>query len=191
MLLQGALFFVLGIAVTVFVLILLAPFIWQRMLFFVRKVMRSQLPVSMREIEADRNFLCAQHAVQMSRQQERYQLLQRINDEQRLYLQRNQEHLQRLHDLEGKNTDIEKEIIKYRANLNSEKQKVASIISAQGQSAKEVRDLYFSEKLVRVDIASYEKMLKKMEEKVELLAKKYNQLSQSIDDITKQEIHTN
>ena len=161
------------------------------MLFFVRKVMRSQLPVSMREIEADRNFLCAQHAVQMSRQQERYQLLQRINDEQRLYLQRNQEHLQRLHDLEGKNTDIEKEIIKYRANLNSEKQKVASIISAQGQSAKEVRDLYFSEKLVRVDIASYEKMLKKMEEKVELLAKKYNQLSQSIDDITKQEIHTN
>lgn len=191
MLLQGALFFVLGIAVTVFVLILLAPFIWQRMLFFVRKVMRSQLPVSMREIEADRNFLCAQHAVQMSRQQERYQLLQRINDEQRLHLQRNQEHLQRLHDLEGKNTDIEKEIIKYRANLNSEKQKVASIISAQGQSAKEVRDLYFSEKLVRVDIASYEKMLKKMEEKVELLAKKYNQLSQSIDDITKQEIHTN
>ena len=191
MLLQGALFFVLGIAVTVFVLILLAPFIWQRMLFFVRKVMRSQLPVSMREIEADRNFLCAQHAVQMSRQQERYQLLQRINDEQRLHLQRNQEHLQRLHDLEGKNTDIEKEIIKYRANLNSEKQKVASIISAKGQSAKEVRDLYFSEKLVRVDIASYEKMLKKMEEKVELLAKKYNQLSQSIDDITKQEIHTN
>jgi len=83
MIFEGALFFILGIAITAFIFILVAPFIWRRMMFFVGKMLRSQMPFSLEEVQADKRFLQAQHAVQIARQEERCKLLQKINDEQK------------------------------------------------------------------------------------------------------------
>lgn len=182
MILEGALFFILGIAITVFIFILLAPFIWRRILFFISRRLRSQLPFSLEEVQADRKFLFAQHAVQISRQEERAKLLQKINDEQKLQLARDKEHLLKLQELQNDNSNIEQKLIKYKTSLSNESKKIEDVARAQSQNAKEVKDLYFDEKLVRVDIASYEQALKLMDKKITLLMQKYMQLNELLKE---------
>lgn len=176
MVIQAALFFILGIAVITFVLILIAPFVWRRMMFFARKIWRARLPASIREVEADKNFLRAQHAVQMARQEERYKLLQRINDEQQRQLDRNQQQLQRLNEIEGQTDSMHKQVLGYKDMLQAEQEKVDNVLIAHGQSSKEVRDLFFREKLTRLDVASYEANLHELHKKIDDLHKNYASL---------------
>lgn len=182
MMFEGALFFILGIAFMAFILILIVPFIWRRMLFFTGKIMRSKMPFSIEEVQADKRFLQAQHAVQLARQEERCKLLQKINDEQKLQLHRNTEHLLRLQELEENNNNISEELISYKNNLKDESNKIENVFRAQSVNAKEVKDLYFAEKLVRVDIASYEESIKLMDKKISLLMEKYNQLNKMLNN---------
>ncbi len=187
MIFEGALFFILGIAITAFIFILVAPFIWRRMMFFVGKMLRSQMPFSLEEVQADKRFLQAQHAVQIARQEERCKLLQKINDEQKMQLNRNREHLLRLQQLEQNNSEIGEQIIGYKNTLSHESKKIEDIFRAQGKNAKEVQDLYFAEKLARVDIASYEEALKLMDKKISLLMQKYMQLNELVKEKTHNE----
>lgn len=186
MIFEGALFFILGIAITTFIFILVAPFIWRRMMFFVSKMLRSQMPFSLEEVQADKRFLQAQHAVQIARQEERCKLLQKINDEQKMQLDRNKEHMLRLQQLEQNSSEIGEQLISYKNNLSSESRKIEDVYRAQGKNAKDVQDLYFAEKLARVDIASYEEALKLMDKKISLLMQKYMQLN----ELVKEKIHS-
>lgn len=181
MILEGALFFILGIAITVFLFILLAPFIWRRIMFFVGKILRAQTPFSLEEVQADRKFLCAQHAVQLARHEERAKLLQKINDEQKLQLFQNKEHLLKFQELKSDNSNIKQQLINYKTNLANESEKIENVFKAQSKNAKEVKDLYFGEKLVRIDIASYEQNLKLMDKKITLLMQKYMQLNSLLE----------
>jgi len=89
-----------------------------------------------------------------------------------MQLNRNREHLLRLQQLEQNNSEIGEQIIGYKNTLSHESKKIEDIFRAQGKNAKEVQDLYFAEKLARVDIASYEEALKLMDKKISLLLQK-------------------
>ena len=75
MLIQSVLFFILGIAATTLVLILLSPAIWRRALYIARKQIAAEVPLSLTEIEADRDFLRAKQAVELVKRDEKFELL--------------------------------------------------------------------------------------------------------------------
>lgn len=191
MAIQAALFFILGIAVTSFILILIAPFVWRRMMFFTRKLWRARLPTSIKEAEADKNFLRAQHAVQIARQKERYKLLQRINDEQQRQLERNHQQLQRLSEVEGQADNMQKEVLGYKKTLQQAQNSVDNVRLAHGHNSKEVRELFFREKLTRLDVADYEVNLTTLHKKIDDLHKNYIYSAEKKDAEMPQNVQAN
>ena len=72
MFIQSALFFVLGIAVALFVTMLIAPIIWRRALYLAKKALATEIPLSITEIEADLDFLKSRHAIEIVKRDEKY-----------------------------------------------------------------------------------------------------------------------
>ncbi|KAA6405826.1 hypothetical protein [Candidatus Tokpelaia sp.] len=93
---QSVLGFILGFAAAVFVLILCAPIIWRRALFLAQKVVRTELPLSLKEVEADRDFLRARHAVIVCRLQEELAQERREDYARKLALSQARERLQQI-----------------------------------------------------------------------------------------------
>ncbi|EJF86240.1 hypothetical protein [Candidatus Bartonella washoeensis] len=86
MFIQSFLFFVLGVATTSWLLVLFSPLIWRRALYFARKFVSAQIPLSLTEIQANYDFLCAQHAVELARNQQKYDSLQKKYAKQKIQL---------------------------------------------------------------------------------------------------------
>ncbi|MDR0253107.1 MAG: hypothetical protein LBI75_07980 [Brucellaceae bacterium] len=62
---QSALVFLLGFLCAAFLILLAAPLFWRRAQYLWQKQMAAQLPLSLTEIEADRDMLRAAHAVEL------------------------------------------------------------------------------------------------------------------------------
>ncbi|WP_375683602.1 hypothetical protein [Bartonella sp. AP281QHHD] len=77
MLIQSFLFFILGVAFTSWLLVLLSPFIWRKAVHFAYKDVCAKMPLSLAEIEANHDFLRAQHAVELANNQQKYEFLQK------------------------------------------------------------------------------------------------------------------
>ncbi|AQX27034.1 hypothetical protein [Bartonella sp. Raccoon60] len=77
MFIQSILFFILGIATISWLLVLISPLIWRKVLHFAYKSVSAKIPLSLIEIQANQNFLCAQHAVELARHAQKYDSLQK------------------------------------------------------------------------------------------------------------------
>jgi len=99
---QSVLGFILGFAAAVFILILGAPLIWRRALFLAQKVVRTELPLSLKEIEADRDFLRARQAVIVCRLQEELAREKQEDHGRKLALSRAREQLQQTEALSAR-----------------------------------------------------------------------------------------
>ncbi len=77
MFIQSFLFFILGVASTSWLLVLFAPLIWRRAVYFAHKDVSAQIPLSLTEIQANYDFLCAQHAVELAHNEQKYESLQK------------------------------------------------------------------------------------------------------------------
>ncbi|MGF7157455.1 hypothetical protein [Bartonella heixiaziensis] len=97
MLIQSFLFFILGVAFTSWLLVLFAPLIWRRALHFAHKFVSAQIPLSLTEIQANYDFLCAKHAVELVRNEQKYDSLQKKYIQQKIELSQVIEQLYRLH----------------------------------------------------------------------------------------------
>ncbi len=96
MLIQSFLFFILGVAFTSWVLVLLSPFIWRKAVHFAYKDVCAQMPLSLAEIEANHDFLRAQHAVELANNQQKYEFLQKKYAQQKIQLSQITEQFYRL-----------------------------------------------------------------------------------------------
>ncbi len=110
---QSALFFIFGVLVTVFAVVLLGPSIWRRAFFLARRQVQAELPITLAEIRADRDGLRAEYAVAVSRQEQLLKLERQKNAEQKVALARQYEELKRIPLLEESHADIEKQLAEH------------------------------------------------------------------------------
>ncbi|EJF75629.1 hypothetical protein HWV54_01795 [Bartonella alsatica] len=95
MLIQSFLFFILGVASTSWLLVLFSPVIWRRAIHFAHKYVSAQIPLSLTEIQANYDFLCAQHAVVLAHNEQKYEFLQKKYAQQKIQLSQVTEQLYR------------------------------------------------------------------------------------------------
>lgn len=86
MLIQSILFFILGVASISWLLVLFAPLIWRKAIHFAHKDVSAQIPLSHTEIEANYDFLCAQHAIELAHNEQKYESLQKKYAQQKIQL---------------------------------------------------------------------------------------------------------
>ncbi len=86
MLIQSFLFFILGIASTSWLLVLLSPLIWRKAVHFAHRDICAQIPLSLTEIQANQDFIRAQHAVELAKNQQKYESLQKKYAQQKIHL---------------------------------------------------------------------------------------------------------
>ena len=110
---QSALFFIFGVLVTVFVVVLLGPSVWRRAFFLARRQVQAELPITLAEIRADHDGLRAEYAVAVSRQEQLLKLERQKNAEQKVLLARQYEELKRIPLLEASQADIEKQLAEH------------------------------------------------------------------------------
>ncbi|KAB2733657.1 hypothetical protein F9L02_01390 [Brucella intermedia] len=110
---QSALFFIFGVLVTVFVVVLLGPSVWRRAFFLARRQVQAELPITLAEIRADRDGLRAEYAVAVSRQEQLLKVERQKNAEQKVLLARQYEELKRIPLLEASQADIEKQLAEH------------------------------------------------------------------------------
>ncbi|UTO27975.1 hypothetical protein [Bartonella harrusi] len=86
MLIQSFLFFIFGVACTSWLLVLFSPLIWRKVIHFAHKYATVQIPLSHIEIQANYDFLCAKHAVERTRNEQKYDSLQKKYAQQKIQL---------------------------------------------------------------------------------------------------------
>ncbi|WP_455481677.1 hypothetical protein V4P56_04115 [Bartonella sp. B35(2025)] len=95
MLIQSFLFFILGIAFTSWLLVLFSPLIWRKAVYFAHKFASEQIPLSLTEIQANQDFFRAQHAIELTRNEQKYNSLQEKYAQQKIQLSQVKEQLYR------------------------------------------------------------------------------------------------
>ncbi len=110
MLIQSFLFFILGAASTSWLLVLLSPLIWRKAVHFAHKDVCAQIPLSLTEIQANHDFIRAQHAVELAKNQQKYESLQKKYAQQKIHLSQVTEQLYRLY-LPAQNTSPKESIV--------------------------------------------------------------------------------
>ncbi|PIT69869.1 hypothetical protein CER18_02350 [Bartonella tribocorum] len=115
MLIQSFLFFMLGVASTSWLLILLSPLIWRKAVHFAHKDVCAKIPLSLTEIQANQDFVRAQHAVELAKNQQKYESLQKKYAQQKIHLSQVKEQLYQLY-LSAQNT-FPKETIAIKQNI--------------------------------------------------------------------------
>ena len=129
---QSALFFIFGVLVTVFVVILLGPSVWRRAFFLARRQVQAELPITLAEIRADRDGLRAEYAVAVSRLEQLLKLERQKTAEQKVTLARQYEELKRIPLLEESQADIEKRLVEHeRVTKEAETARNAALEKAQ------------------------------------------------------------
>lgn len=117
MLIQSLLFFILGVASTAWLLVLFSPLIWRKAVHFAHKSVSAQIPLSLTEVQANYNFLCAQHAVKLAHNEQKYEFLQKKYAQQKIQLSQTTEQLYRLCFPTQNRSSSSKEAITTKQNL--------------------------------------------------------------------------
>ncbi|PRD45321.1 hypothetical protein C5748_03755 [Phyllobacterium phragmitis] len=97
---ESALFFVLGFLCAAFLAALVAPSIWRRATVLTRRRVETEVPLTLNEIQADKDSLRAQHAMSVRKLEMRLKALNEKYAEQKIELGANHEKLKRLAMLE-------------------------------------------------------------------------------------------
>ncbi|WP_332065975.1 hypothetical protein [Bartonella sp. CB189] len=121
MLIQSFLFFILGVASICWLLALFSPLIWRRAIYFAKKIVSKQTPLSVMEMQANYDFLRAQHAVELVRNEQKYNSLQKKYAQQKIKLSQITEQFFKLcsHSQYNTYTPHEKEAIIMRNEQNN------------------------------------------------------------------------
>lgn len=115
MFIQSFLFFILGIASISWILVLLSPLIWRKAVHFAYKDICAQIPLSLTEIQANHDFVRAKHAVELAKNQQKYESLQKKYIQQKIQLSQVKEQLYQLY-LSAQNT-FPKETVAIKQNI--------------------------------------------------------------------------
>ncbi len=115
MFIQSFLFFILGIASISWILVLLSPLIWRKAVHFAYKDVCAQIPLSLTEIQANHDFVRAKHAVELAKNQQKYESLQKKYIQQKIQLSQVKEQLYQLY-LSAQNT-FPKETVAIKQNI--------------------------------------------------------------------------
>jgi len=144
--------FILGFVAAALVFAGAAPFLWRRALALGRRVARAELPLSLKEVEADRDFLRARQAVEVCRLQQRLDAERREDYGRRLALDRGREELARLPQL----TAVRDQ---YQRRLAAAEEQAAAL-TAQIQRLKEEAEARI--KLNAADLALFRRQIKQI-----------------------------
>ncbi|WP_019222328.1 hypothetical protein [Bartonella rattaustraliani] len=118
MLIQSFLFFILGVACISWLLILFSPLIWRKALYFAHKFASAQVPLSLTEIQANYDFICAKHAVELARNEQKYDSLQKKYAQQKIQFSKIKKQLYEL-SLSAQYAADKKEASRIESNQNA------------------------------------------------------------------------
>lgn len=104
---------------TVFVVILLGPMVWKRAVYLARKQIHADLPISLAEIQAERDGLRAEHAVAISAVGQKLTEEKKKTAELQVKLGRQYDELTRIPLLEGDVANLAKDIAAVRKDLTA------------------------------------------------------------------------
>lgn len=104
---------------TVFVVILLGPMVWRRAVYLARKQIHAELPISLAEIQADRDGLRAEHAVAVSAAWQKLAEEKKKSAELQVKLGRQYDELKRIPLLEGDVASLTKDIAAVKKELKA------------------------------------------------------------------------
>ena len=169
MLIQSVLFFILGVAATTFVLILLSPAIWRRALYLARQAIAAEVPLSLTEVEADRDFLRAKQAVELVTRDEKFERLSEKFATQKRELDQAKEELFRLGDAEHRAGLLAEQLADQTEELETERQLTATLEANKGKELAEIRDLLQQERQASRAEADRTEQLKALEKEVATL----------------------
>lgn len=93
---QSALFFLLGVLVAVFFVILLGPTVWRRALYLAKRQVQVGLPMTLAEIRADKDGLRAEYAATIARLEQKLQQVGAAQAEQSVVIGRQYEELKQI-----------------------------------------------------------------------------------------------
>lgn len=166
MLIQSILFFILGIAATALILILLAPAIWRRALYLARKAIAAELPLTLTEIEADRDFLRARHAVEIVKRDEKYNALFEKFGKEKCECDTLKEQLCHLSTVEQRARLAEEELADTKDELENEKHVAATLHRFKGKTLNQIRDIVKEERHAQMADMKREEELQKLQQEV-------------------------
>jgi len=116
-LVQSILFFVLGAALSAFLLALFVPLAWRRALYFAEKDVRSQIPLSLNEVEASHDFARASHALELCLMEEKIEASRATETAARLAADRAKEQITYLAPFEQEAALLAEEVKRQRLNI--------------------------------------------------------------------------
>lgn len=166
MLIQSVLFFILGIAATALVLILLAPLLWRRALYLARRAIASELPLTLKEIEADRDFLRARQAVEIVKRDEKYDGLFAKFTHQKLELDSLKEQIYRLANIEQHARLLEEKLSDTSDELANERHLVKTLHRFKGKTLNEIRDIVKEERQAQIAEMRKDEELKNLQQEI-------------------------
>ncbi|WP_297323005.1 hypothetical protein [uncultured Bartonella sp.] len=166
MLIQSVLFFILGIAATALVLVLLAPALWRRAIYLARKAIASDLPLTLDEIEADRDFLRARQAVEIVKRDEKYDGLLAKFAHQKLELDSLKEQIYQLANIEQHARLLDEKLADTSDELANERRLVKTLHRFKGKTLNEIRDIMKEERQAQVDEMKKDEELKNLQQEI-------------------------
>jgi len=175
MIVQSVLFFVLGVATTAFAVMLLAPVLWRRALTLSYKAARAEVPLSLTEIEADRDFLRVQHAVELCRLEEKLKEEQDARARSRLLLDTARE---RIHAFEALCSEL-------NGKLDDNKLLVDDLRQKLGKNEKQLGKLSD----VRLHYETQKKQFRQQQRKISRLESDNERLKEQIKAISRIDRH--
>lgn len=175
MFIQSALFFVLGIAVTLFVTMLVAPIIWRRALYLSKKALATEIPLSITEIEADLDFLKSRHAIEIVKRDEKYNDLFSKYNAQKLELGIANEQLSGKFELERQLNQLKDKLSDTCDELVVERQLVDKLGNNKKRGIRELRKILLNERRDDIDRNKYEAEIKSLQEEIIYLKQELEQ----------------
>lgn len=169
MFIQSALFFVLGIAVTLFVTMLIAPIIWRRALYLAKKALATEIPLSITEIEADLDFLKSRHAIEIVKRDEKYNDLFSKYNAQKLELGIATEQLSGKFELERQLNQLKDKLSDTYDEL------VDKLGNNEKRGIRELRKILLNERRDDIDRDKYETKIKSLQEEITHLKQELEQ----------------
>lgn len=162
MLIQSILCFIAGVSTALFFLVLLGPLLWRQMRYLARRAFYKNQRIH-GDLALARNFVAAQHGLQMAQKQRQLELVIQQNAEQ-------QKQIYKLHQERKGLKEFYKEKEKLQQQIDFMTSQLQEFSYRQDIAYEQIQQSLFSEKLMRLDLASQTLKAKDIEEKPTRLA---------------------
>ncbi|MBB2971298.1 hypothetical protein [Mesorhizobium sp. RMAD-H1] len=138
---ESALFFILGFLSAAFLAALVAPSIWRRATVLTRRRIETEVPLTLNEIQADKDSLRAEHAMAVRKLEMRLKALNEKYAERKIELGTSHEKLKRLSTLEIELEELRRQQEERERELASTSNALAAAEQSLGQHKGELEML--------------------------------------------------